>query len=197
MTRTVNEERPGELLDAIVQYLSVHRIADLSLRPLATAVGSSPRGLLYYFGSKEKMVDLALARVRERQRAMYGELYTLKFKSQAAVYRAIWRHMTAAESEPIFRLFFEAYGMALREPKRFQALLRATIEDWLEFIADTNLKRRHGRRDARVFATILLAGYRGFMLDFCATHDRQRLNRAVNLWIQSLDKVPLKLVSGQ
>lgn len=39
--------------------------------------------------------------------------------------------MSGHDSEPLFRLFFEAYGMALRRPRRYKDFLRATIEDWL------------------------------------------------------------------
>ena len=45
-------------------------------------------------------------------------------------------------------------------------------------------------RDARAIATVLLAGYRGFLLDLCATRDRKRINRAVDVWIAALDAIP-------
>ena len=51
MSRSVNEDRPIELRDAILRYLLKHGVTDLSLRPLAKSVGSSPRGLLYHSGS--------------------------------------------------------------------------------------------------------------------------------------------------
>src|SRR5579862_786959 len=114
MSRTVSQQRPAELRAAIVQYLVKHGIADLSLRPLAKAVGSSPRVLLYYFGSKEKIVIKALAEIRTRQRTTYAQMDAPSF-GQAC--RAIWKHMSAPTSEPLFRLFFEAYGLALRHPK--------------------------------------------------------------------------------
>jgi AcrR family transcriptional regulator len=72
MARTADAERPAALLDAVVKYLATHGVADVSLRPLAKAVGSSPRGLLYYFGSKEELVALAFAQLRDRQRAAYA-----------------------------------------------------------------------------------------------------------------------------
>jgi hypothetical protein len=40
--------------------------------------------------------------------------------------------------------------------------------------------------DARVRATIVLAGFRGFLLDVCATDDSERVGRAVELWISIL-----------
>jgi AcrR family transcriptional regulator len=186
MSRTVNERRPEELRSAIVEYLVKHGLSDLSLRPLAEAVGSSPRGLLYYFGSKEKMVVEVLAELRERQRANYGEVQGASF---AEVCQTIWKSISARESERHFRLFFEAYGIALRQPKLYKEFLHATIEDWLELMADPLCREGMKRGEARAFATVVLAGFRGFMLDYCTTHDRKRVDRAVALWLGTLDSI--------
>ena len=188
MSRSVNEKRPEELRGAIVRYLIKHGLADLSLRPLAKAVGTSPRVLLYYFGSKEKMVIEVLADVRQRQRASYSRVEAASF---AEACETIWKRMSAPDSEPLFRLFFEAYGIALRHPQLYKSFLRATVEDWLRFIADPLRGEGYARREARAFATVVLAGLRGFMLDYCTTGDRKRLDHAVGLWLRTLDSTLL------
>ena len=186
MSRTVNERRPEELQDAIVQYLVRHGLTDLSLRPLAKAVGSSPRVLLYYFGSKEKLVGKLLAEIRLRQRAAYHAIEAATFEEAC---RGIWEHMSEPASEPFFRLFFEAYGLALRRPQLYKDFLRATVSDWLEYIVAPLCQEGYERTAARAFATVVLAGLRGFMLDYCATHDRKRVDRAVTLWLGTLDLI--------
>jgi AcrR family transcriptional regulator len=191
MVRTANTQRPVDLLDAIIDYMTAHGIAELSLRPLAKAVGSSPRGLLYYFGSKEEMVVKVLARLRERQRATYARMKSASFDSASDACRAIWKHMSAPDSEPFFRLFFESYALALRQPRRFRPFLHSAIEDWLDFLAEPLCRKGCDKCDARAFATIVLAGFRGFMLDYCASRDRNRLDQAVELWLRALDSVPL------
>jgi AcrR family transcriptional regulator len=186
MSRTANAKRPEELRNAIVQYLIKHGLADLSLRPLAKAVGSSPRGLLYYFGSKEQMIVQILAQIRQRQLGTYGEVRSASFSQECWV---VWKQMSASDSEPLFRLFFEAYGIALRHPRLYKNFLRSTIEDWLQLMTDQLSQQGHTRGEARAFATVVLAGMRGFMLDYCNTHDRKRLDRAVALWLRSLDSM--------
>jgi AcrR family transcriptional regulator len=166
-----------------VQYLIKHGLTNLSLRPLAKAVGSSPRVLLYYFGSKEKMVIEVLAEIRQRQRVSYGDVAA----TFAEACQIIWQGMSAPDSEPFFRLFFEVYGIALRHPQLYKAFLHDTIEDWLTLIAEPLQREGYKREDARAFATIVVAGLRGFMLDFCTTHDRRRLDRAVSSWLSKLD----------
>lgn len=186
MSRTANTKRPEELRRAIVQYLVKHGLADLSLRPLAKAIGSSPRGLLYYFGSKEQMIIQVLAQVRERQLGTYGQVQAASFSEECWI---IWKQMSAPDSEPLFRLFFEAYGMALRHPRFYKDFLRATIEGWLQLMTDQLCRQGHTRDEARAFATVVLAAMRGFMLDYCNTHNRKRLDRAVALWLRSLDSM--------
>jgi len=58
------------------------------------------------------------------------------FASPADACRAIWRDMSAPSSEALFRMFFEAYAMALRHPRRFSEFLNSAVEDWLSFLAD-------------------------------------------------------------
>ena len=184
MSRKANPKRPEELRGAIVQYLIKHGLADLSLRPLARAVGTSPRVLLYYFGSKEKMVVQVLAAVRQRQRFSYDQEEAATFAEACLV---IWKSMSAPDSEPLFRLFFEVYGIALRRPRLYKSFLHDTVEDWLELIADPLCRDGYKRGAARAFATVIVAGLRGFMLDYCATGDLKRLDAAVHLWLQTLD----------
>lgn len=184
MGRPVNEHRPEELCDAIVQYLMEHGLANLSLRPLAEAVGSSPRGLLYHFGSKERMVVQVIAEIRRRQRASFDRIEGATISETCW---NVWKQISSLESEPLFRLFFEAYGIALRNPALYHAFLHDTVEVWLEDIAEPLVNDGVDRDDARALASVVLAGLRGFMLDYCTTQDRERLDRAVRLWAASLD----------
>jgi AcrR family transcriptional regulator len=197
VSRTASETRPAELLDAIVGYLVRHGVAELSLRPLAKAVNSSPRVLLYYFGSKEELVVKALARLRERQRGTFSAMREAKYERPSDACRAIWKQMSAPQSEALFKFFFETYAIALRHPKRYADFLRHAVEDWLEFIAAPLIRKGHTREDARAFATIVIAGFRGFMLDYCAAHDRERTDRALDLWLDSLDTITPHLQEAQ
>jgi len=52
--------RQEELLDRAYAYVLTHGISDLSLRPVAAAIGSSPRVLLYLFGSKDGLIRALL-----------------------------------------------------------------------------------------------------------------------------------------
>ena len=191
MTRTANLVRPGNLLDRIADYLSANGVAELSLRPLAKAVGSSPRVLLYYFRSKEELVAKAMMRLRDRQRETYGAMKAANFATPSDACRAIWRHMSSPQYERLFRMSLEMYVMGLRNPERFSEFLRTSVEDWLDFLAAPLIKKGYAEREARAHATIVMAGFRGFLLDYCASGDRARIDRAVELWLDALNTIPL------
>src|SRR5689334_13292964 len=76
-TRTVprppDPERRQELRDALGDYVLAEGLADMSLRPLAAALGTSPRMLLYHFESKERLVSEGLAVARMRQAEQSSE----------------------------------------------------------------------------------------------------------------------------
>ena len=175
MSRTADEARRAELLDRAVDYVCRHGLAELSLRPLAKAVGSSPRVLLYYFGSKERLVVEIVRRGRARQREMMMDL-KLTERSPREVARTLWREWSKPEWEALTRLSFEVYTLALSDRDRFQGYLESSIDEWLNAL----------RGCTTTEATILIAGFRGFLLDLLATHDRARIDRAVERWISAV-----------
>ncbi len=189
MARTVDDQRRVELLERIVDYVMENGLSDLSLRPLAEAVETSPRVLLYYFGSKEQLLAEVLIAAGARQRTIFDGL-----PRNATSYRetvsAAWRAMSAPEHEAVFRLFFEVYGLSLQDPKRFPGFLQRAVDVWLDYLEPSALRDGHSKADARAIATVILAGYRGFLLDLCTTRDRRRIDRAVDIWIAALDGIP-------
>ncbi|HYK52842.1 MAG TPA: TetR/AcrR family transcriptional regulator [Candidatus Eremiobacteraceae bacterium] len=189
MTRPVDERSREELLDRVVDYVLAHGVIDLALRPLARAVHASPRLLLYRFTSKDDLLMQVVSRLRERQRELFERVRDQDSKSAVDACRAAWDIMSSPKMEPLFKLFIELYGLALKEPKRYASFLKDAIGDWLKYIEQPFLAGGHTRTDARAIATVVLAGYRGFMLDLCATHDRARIDRAVDVWLDTLGSI--------
>ena len=81
--------------------------------------------------------------------------------------------------------------MALRSRRRnaFPASFRGGPE-LARFPRASGVAPGASKREARKRATVVLAGFRGFLLDLCATRERARIDGAVEAWIQSLDYLP-------
>lgn len=187
MTRPVDLESRARLLERVGDYIAKNGLHDLSLRPLAEAVDSSPRMLLYHFGSKEELVATVLRINRERQLAMFDAMRTSPIFTPKAVCGAAWATISDPRFTPSMRLFFEAYSIALRDPRRFPGFLEGAVEDWLTFLSDPICAAGATRARARTVATVILAGFRGFMLDLAATGDLKRVNAAFEFWSDLID----------
>jgi AcrR family transcriptional regulator len=62
------------LLERVVDHFVADGLGDLSLRKIATAIGTSHRMLLYHFGSKDGLLLEVVRAVEARSRAQLGEI---------------------------------------------------------------------------------------------------------------------------
>src|SRR5690348_16226025 len=74
MARPLDLDKRRDLLNGVLQYIAVHGLGELSLRPLAAELGTSARMLVYYFGSKEDMLIQALQAYRPDLGAFFAHV---------------------------------------------------------------------------------------------------------------------------
>lgn len=187
MTRKADAAGRQALLERIVAYAFDNGIASLSLRPLAKDLGVSPGLLLYHFHSKEELTVEILVHVGARQRELFAQLRTDENASAGEVCRAVWAIIGTPAARPLFRIFFEVYGLALVDRGRFPDFFPAAVENWLAFLSEPYVREGASPSEARARATIVLATFRGFLLDVCATSDDARVARALALWTETLE----------
>lgn len=186
MPRPPEPERRAALLAAATQHVLDHGMADLSLRPLAAALSTSPRMLLYHFGSKERLVIEILAAARVRQAELTaGWLREQPGLGPADLLRRFWRWQTG-EHQPFLRLFFEVYGLALQDPGRFPGFPADAVRDWLPPVARAIEEAGVPAAEARSAASVVIAGYRGLLLDVLATGDVDRATEALDLFLEAI-----------
>ena len=107
-------DRRAQLLDAAVDHVAAHGIADLSLRGLGAAIGVSHRMLIHYFGSKEQLLVEIVRASERRQRDVLSRLRLEPGLAPVDVARLLWRQLTDPRLSGQERLFFEICGHALR-----------------------------------------------------------------------------------
>jgi AcrR family transcriptional regulator len=180
--RQPKPERHRELEDAVVNYVLAHGITDLSLRPVAEALGVSTYSLVYHFGSKEELIAAVLARIEERQRAMTASwIREPESMSLAAVMRRYWMEWCLPdELAPYHRLFYEVYVLSLQQPGRFPGFLERGALPWLALVRD--LARRAGLRepDAELVASLMTSTVLGALLVLLGTGDKDLATRTVD-----------------
>jgi AcrR family transcriptional regulator len=175
-------QRRAELLELAYRYALEHGLADLSLRPLATAVGSSPRVLLYLFGSKDGLVRALLARARADELAMLAGLRVRTGSDVGLpdVAEEVWRWLTAEEHRALLTLWLEAYARSLVAPDGpWGGFAEATVQDWLAVLAAAQPGPLRRTRAGLFQRTAVLALLRGALLDLLATGDVDRTTAAL------------------
>jgi AcrR family transcriptional regulator len=175
--------RRGELLEAAYRQVLTTGLADMSLRPLASAIDSSPRVLLYLFGSKDGLVRALLDRARKDELTVLEQLRgpgAGPAVTMAEVARRVWSWLAAPEHRPLLTLWVEAYGRSLIEPAgAWAGFARTTVEDWLAILAAAQPEEIRDTDAAAAARTAMLSVLRGAFLDLLATGDLRRTTAAV------------------
>ena len=118
-----------------------HGLASVSLRPLAAAVGSSPRVLLFLFGSKDELVRELLARARAEETELPALGSAAAGLPAAAL--EVWEWLAADRHRGLLRLWVESYARSLIEPDGpWGPFARETVDDWLALLAAAQPRRR-------------------------------------------------------
>jgi AcrR family transcriptional regulator len=180
---TEDSARKRDLLEAAYGYVLANGLADMSLRPLAKEIGSSPRVLLFLFGSKDELIRALLARAREEELRYLAGLRSSQ--DLTAMGRETWAWLAAPAHRSLLALWVEGYARSLTgDPGPWAAFGRDTVRDWLDLLASRQLQP-----DAPAAAeerTLLLAVLRGALLDLLATSDTDRVTRAVDHHLRTL-----------
>jgi AcrR family transcriptional regulator len=167
------------LLAAAVGHALEHGIADLSLRQIAAAIGTSHRMLIYHFGSREGLLVAVTQAVEEQQRAAFLQA---EMTPQGA--RRSWERLSDQQMWPQERLFFELYSSALRGRPGTEGFLDGIVESWVTVIADALVQAGADERTARADARLSVAVVRGLLLDLVATGDRAGVTEAYEQFLQ-------------
>jgi len=135
--------------------------------------------LVYHFGSREGLMREILAGVREREDERIQAWFQAgrKPRTLSEFLSWLWRWMSAPRTRPAVRLLFELYALALRNPRDYPGVLEAPLAYWQKLTKKAGLRSEFEAAEA----TLLLAATRGLLLDLCATGDRARVGRAMQL----------------
>ena len=177
MPRQPDDQRRAELLNDLIDAYAEGGIGGRSLRDVASAVGTSHRMLLHYFGSRD---ELLLEIVEEVERRQTAQLDDLPRRSADAI-EITWADLRRPEVRPFERLFFECYARAAQGEEPFARMVPGAVDGWLAAIDE----RSEGRVDPAL-ARLSLAVTRGLLLDLVATNDEKGVDAAAALFASML-----------
>jgi AcrR family transcriptional regulator len=183
---------PDRLLDLVAEHVLEHGTSGQSLSGLSRAVGSNNRMLLYYFESKENLLDRACSRALQWFPVIAGALAPLHTPGDLAErLHAVWLAIVHPDNRPFLFLFFERYGSALRDPAANETFLdRMGAAGWPAEVAevlvaegiDADVARRCGVEVVGLWRGLQLSLLSGVpVADLAAVHHAWAVRFAADL----------------
>jgi AcrR family transcriptional regulator len=176
------QTRKEALVESLIAYLLGHGLADLSLRPLAAATGTSARLLIYHFGSKEGL----LAEVLETMQAQLRQSFSRLLERPPVGGRAkpplklLWDWAIAPKNFPYLKLLYELQVLAVQNPDAYAQYLQRNAANWSELA----LALLPAQERDPAFATLCVAVFDGLFLELMSTGDRKRTTQAIDRFIR-------------
>lgn len=174
----LDEPRPNStperdrLLNLVVDLILQGGIIDLSLSAISRGIGSNNRMLLYYFTSKEQLLYEASVVAFHR----FPRLATMfdRLRGQGPLIDrldAAWEDLAAAENRPYLIIFFQRFGLAMREREQWHAYIDRATRFWDDDLTGILAAEGMPLRDARPVATQIVATWRGLQFALLAGAD--------------------------
>lgn len=191
MARTPDLEMKRELLDRVVAYLAEHGLGDMSLRPMAKALETSPNRLVHHFGSKQELLTAALKQAMRIQEDVRDDwLKRQPDMSKTAELRKWWKWLNDSPANlALTRLGLEAVTLEATHTGLSGDVRAEQIGVWREQIEQRFVSEGLPPAVANIEASLLKGTFTGLIVDLMATGDKVRLTKALEQALRRTDAV--------
>jgi AcrR family transcriptional regulator len=169
--------RRDVLAESATDYALRHGLIGLSLRPLAAAIGTSDRMLLYHFADKDDLVATVLRVANERSIVAVRSLPRSRDVRQSVV--DLWHASTSGELDACQRLYVQAAALGLLGRQPYEKVVREANEVWLAAVTDHLQDAGCPPGRARRAAVLLDAAFMGLQLDLPLDRESPEQTQAV------------------
>ncbi len=178
MTRSKDPAIRAQLLEKAVAYVLQRGLSDLSLRPLAEAIGTSARMLIHHFGSKETLLAEILAVIEGQFLALFaaesGDDDLVKGLER------FWKTVTSGQTDHVQRLIFEVWGQALTRPEGFESFLSSLTEPFTAHLEGALKSYGLSKAKREILAALIVSTFYGLLL--------MRLTARQDKWVEAAFK---------
>ncbi|MEU0392722.1 TetR/AcrR family transcriptional regulator [Streptomyces sp. NPDC006208] len=192
MARSADLDKRADLLHQVREYVARNGLVDLSLRPLARSLGTSDRMLLYYFGSKERLVTEALAVDERRPLLRFREVLDSSGAPEDAAglrrfMERLWQQFTAPDRRVMLPVTFEVMTASLLNPRRYGPVMHDVLTEWTDLLTSVFVGMGVPHEAARTEATLLVGAALGLLHATLADGDWDRADAAFSTLLDRLE----------
>ncbi|WP_046734349.1 TetR/AcrR family transcriptional regulator [Streptomyces humi] len=192
MPRRPDPAKRRDLLEQVRAYVMRNGLTDLSLRPLARALGTSDRMLLYYFGTKERMVAEALGVYERRPFLRSRELLkAVGPPTDPAGLRRfmeeVWQQFGDPEVRAALPLYLEIMSASVLHPDRYGPVMHDVVTEWTTLLTSVFRDLGMTQDRARAQATLLVGATLGLVITPLANGTWDETQRAFRTLLDCLE----------
>ena len=159
-------DRRDELVAAATVWVLEHGLSGLSLRPLAKALGTSDRMLMYYFGSRDGLVAAISDFAGQQLVAAMPAIDPAHPPRSAKVWLdGAWALFSDDAIRPAMQLLFELDALAARSPGPARDAAAAVTARWLAVVDDALAALGVATRRRRELTPVIAAAMVGLALE--------------------------------
>jgi AcrR family transcriptional regulator len=155
--------RRERLAEEATDYVLEHGIANLSLRPLAAAVGTSDRMLVYHFGTKDALVAEVIERSNDRSLAVLRALEPARSPGHAV--GALWEAWHDGVVGRCMRVYAQAAALGLLGAEPYLGAARRANAAWTREVMAYLVRSGTPQRLARRVGELVDATLFGLWMD--------------------------------
>lgn len=122
-------------VERIANHLLTEGLNQTGLRLLAQVAGTSDRMLIYYFGSKEALLDEVLGTIAANVTVQLDALVGTQPRPASQLLGQLTSLMLNEAFHPAIQLWFELVGLAARGEEPYLSNARILSNNWITWIA--------------------------------------------------------------
>lgn len=166
-----------DLLDRATDHVLAEGLIGLSLRPLAAALGTSDRMLIYHFGSRDALVSQIVVNSGRRSQAVVDALPGAR--SIRSGVNKLWAAYCTEPLSSCLDVYCQAAATGLIGREPYLSDVRAINAEWSRTLESYLLRCGASPRRVGRLVTFIDSALFGFHLDL-ATDRPQELTRAID-----------------
>ncbi|GHJ57605.1 TetR family transcriptional regulator [Nocardioides sp. OK12] len=169
--------RREQLLDEVTDHVLEHGLIGLTLRPVAAAIGTSDRMLIYHFENRDALVSAVVQRVNERAVAAVEALPSRR--TVRAGVHGLWEAFSTPPLQALITSYVQAAATGLLGEEPYRSDVQASNAEWAAALRDYFVRCGAPPRRARRVVRLVDASLVGLHVDL-ATETSDQLAGVVD-----------------
>tara|TARA_R110001606_G_scaffold193076_1_gene340807 strand:- start:719 stop:1219 length:501 start_codon:yes stop_codon:yes gene_type:complete len=151
MSKTLDKRQM--IVGLLEAYILANGLTGIGIRELAKAAGTSDRMLLYYFETRDELIDAIFMSIANNMEVQLSLLLGEHKRTASVLLEELTMMGRSQEFMPSIRLWFELLGLAARGQEPYRSNATRIGRNWLRWI-EGKLEKRQVHQAEELFATL-------------------------------------------